>query len=218
MKSTILLVCLFSGLLLFASACGKGGTDRKPIVSTTGEVIFNKNCSACHQKGGVGKVGLAPSIRNRDFLAIASDEFIRTTIKSGRPGTSMPSRSDLKNSEIDQIIAYLRSLPVANPIKVTVDWKKKISGNVSEGSKKFATFCAHCHGKKGEGYAAGGSGPAIGKKGFLDTASDDYIFQTLKYGRIGTPMKSFIGARGLANLTISDTHDIIAYLRSLNGK
>ena len=46
-------------------------------------------------------------------------------------------------------------------------------------------------------------------------ASDDYILQTLKRGRIGTAMRSFIGPRGLANLTEQEGKDIIAYLRSL---
>lgn len=48
---------------------------------TVGEVHFNINCSACHQVGG--KVGFAPAIRNPDFLAIASDDFIRETIHEG---------------------------------------------------------------------------------------------------------------------------------------
>ena len=44
---------------------------------TRGREVFEANCAACHQKDGTGTVGLAPSIRNRDFLAIASDEFIK---------------------------------------------------------------------------------------------------------------------------------------------
>ena len=60
-----------------------------------GRMQFDANCVACHQPGGVGKVGFAPSIRNRDFLAIASDDFIRTTIQKGRLGTAMVPRADL---------------------------------------------------------------------------------------------------------------------------
>ena len=84
------------------------------------------------------------------------------------------------------------------------------------GHHKFALFCASCHGPGGEGYSAGGSGPGIGLAGFLDTASDDYIFQTVKYGRLGTAMKGFIGAEGLANLSEEDVGDIIAHLRHAN--
>ena len=45
-------------------------------------------------------------------------------------------------------------------------------------------------------------------------ASDDFILQTVKQGRIGTAMMPFVGARGLASLTESDVEDIVVYLRS----
>lgn len=180
-----------------------------------GRKIFEANCAVCHQKSGEGKIGLAPSIRNRDFLAIASNDFIKTTIREGRLGTSMIPRPDISDNDINHIIAFLRSLPMANPVEISVDPHKKISGNGQAGQIKFSQYCASCHGSKGEGYGAGGSGPGIGLYGFLNAASDDYIFQTVKYGRIGTPMKSFIGPQGIANLEETDVHDIIAYLRSL---
>ena len=180
-----------------------------------GEEIFQANCAACHQQDGEGRVGLAPSIRNRDFLAIASDDFIKQTIREGRLGTAMVPRPDLAEADLDHIIAFLRSLPIANPVKISIDPHKKISGDDRAGQLKFAQYCASCHGSKGEGYGAGGSGPGIGLHGFLNVASDDYIFQTIKYGRTGTPMRSFIGPEGIANLEETDVNDIIAYLRSL---
>lgn len=209
MKFKILSLVLLLGVLASLIVYGKGNVKE-------GEKLFNMHCAACHQKGGTGKVGIAPSIRNRDFLAIASNDFIKKTVKLGRKGTSMVARPDLMGEKIDNIIVYLRALPINNPINVNVDWNKKIKGNAKKGAKKYATFCAACHGHKGEGYRAGGSGPGIGLSGFLDTASDDYIFQTLRYGRVGTPMRPFIGPQGLANLSEEDAKDIIAYLRTLN--
>ena len=185
-----------------------------------GKMHFTANCMACHQEEGTGKVGLAPSIRNRDFLALASDEFIVETVRKGRVGTAMVQRPDLTDEVLADIIAYLRSLEVANVVKVDVDPTKDhaSAGDASAGGTKYAAYCASCHGEKGAGYVAGGSGPAIGLAGFLSTASDDYIFQTLKIGRIGTAMRAFIGAAGLANLSEQDAFDIIAYLRSLELK
>lgn len=180
-----------------------------------GESLFNANCAACHQLGAEGKVGFAPSIRNRDFLALASDEFIKKTIAGGRPGTAMPPRPDLSDHQINGIVAYLRSLPVTNPVVIQVDPHKSHIGNVEAGKASYNIYCASCHGEEGHGYSDGGSGPGIGLPGFLGVASDDYIYQTLKYGRIGTPMKSFIGPSGLANLSDGDAADIITYLRSL---
>jgi len=178
-----------------------------------GRMQFDANCVACHQPGGVGKVGFAPSIRNRDFLAIASDDFIRTTIQKGRLGTAMVPRADLSAQVVNDIIAYLRDLPIENPIELKIDSSLRFNGDAQKGALKYASFCATCHGPQGEGYMAGVPGPGIGLPGFLDVASDDYILKTIQHGRVGTPMRSFIGARGIANLTEEDAYDIIAQLR-----
>ncbi|PCJ18567.1 MAG: hypothetical protein COB02_10535 [Candidatus Cloacimonadota bacterium] len=181
-----------------------------------GKAQFMMNCSPCHQADGKGKVGFAPSIINRDFLAIASNAFIRETIKHGRPGTSMPARADLDKTTIKSIITYMRSIPVKNPISINVNHNFEATGSAKSGKAKFIQFCGYCHGNEGEGYLAGGAGPAIGKSGFLDVASDDYIRQTIIHGRIGTAMKSFAGSSGLANLNKQEINDIIVFLRSLN--
>ncbi len=188
------------------------------VVVAKGKQLFTMNCVACHQLDAVGKVGFAPSIGNRDFLSLATDEFIRQTIRNGRMGTAMAPRPDLSEQQLTAIITYLRSAPVANPVKVSVDWEKKFTGDAEAGADKYGRYCAACHGTKGEGYAAGVPGTGIGLPGFLSTVSDDYILQTLKLGRIGTPMQPFIGSRGLANLTESDGHDLIVYLRELGRK
>ena len=201
---------------------GESYPDRVHLVTRAGnarigEAYFNVNCAPCHQVGGTGKVGFAPSIRNRDFLALSSDEFIRETIKNGRAGTGMLPRPDLPAQAVEDILVYLRALPIRNPIEVTVDPHLTFAGNADAGNVKFDLYCAACHGPYGAGYGVGGTGPGIGLSGFLDVASDDYIFKTVEYGRIGTPMKSFIGAKGLANLNPPDVHDIIAYLRTLGA-
>jgi len=107
-----------------------------------GETIFNTNCSVCHQIGGEGKVGFAPSIRNRDFLAIASDIFIEQSIIKGRYGTTMFPIPDLKGQRVMDIIAYLRALPIKNPIKnpikkIDVDPNKKIRAMLIKDRKSF---------------------------------------------------------------------------------
>jgi mono/diheme cytochrome c family protein len=99
-------------------------------------------------------------------------------------------------------------------VYVKTDPDLRIGGSIVAGSRTYATYCASCHGPNGEGYSAGGSGPGIGLAGFLDVASDDYIYQTIKQGRIGTAMMPFIGAQGLENLREQDAGDIIAWLRS----
>ena len=209
MHRTAFLPLLFlAAQLLYAAEPPADAVER-------GSALYLANCMACHQPEGVGKTGLAPSIRNRDFLALASDEFIRKTVHDGRLGTAMVPRPDLNDDQVGDIIAYLRSLEVPLPLDVTVDPTLTFDGDAAAGAPKYQIYCASCHGAKGEGYMAGGSGPGIGLKGFLDAASDDYIFQTIEHGRIGTAMRPFIGAAGLANLSEEDAHDIIAHLRAL---
>ena len=86
-----------------------GQTD--PETVRAGKVAFYRNCAMCHGYEAVGKVGVAPSLNNRDFQALATDELIRTTVREGRLGTAMAPRRELPKVEVDRIIAYLRSLP-----------------------------------------------------------------------------------------------------------
>lgn len=195
---------------------GKKETFTKDQLIVKGKSLYTMNCSPCHQADGKGKPGFAPSIINRDFLAIASNSFIRNTITHGRPGTSMPARPDLEKTSIKAIISYMRSMPVKNPIRVEVNHNFEATGSVAKGKSSYLQYCGYCHGESGEGYLAGGAGPAIGKSGFLDIASDDYIRQTIRHGRMGTAMRPFAGSKGLANLDEQEINDIIVFLRSLN--
>lgn len=182
-----------------------------------GKTHFDAHCAACHQPNAVGRPGFAPSIGNPDFLALASDEFIKETIRRGRPGTAMVPRPDLSEAVIDQIIAYLRSLPTEEIPEIELDPDKDLAalGDAALGHTKFTTYCASCHGPEGQGYVVGGAGPGIGLPGFLASASDDFIYKTLEHGRVHTAMRSFLGAKGLANLDEQDAYDLIAYLRNL---
>lgn len=186
-----------------------------PGNAQAGKAHFDVNCAACHQAGGIGKVGFAPAIRNVDFLTIASDDFIRQTIVSGRLGTGMLARPDLVPQTVNDIIAYLRSVSPDASETIELDESKILRGDAEQGEQTFSIYCASCHGSNGEGYAAGVPGPGIGLPGFLGSASDDYLFHTVKRGRRGTPMRGFLGSTGLANLAESDLFDIIAHLRVL---
>jgi len=84
-----------------------------------GQVWFEQICSTCHGPTGDGYVagGTGTAIGKAGFLNKASDGFIRETIKYGRSNTRMlgfsgPSAiAALTDKEIDDIIAYLRTVP-----------------------------------------------------------------------------------------------------------
>jgi len=181
-----------------------------------GEILFNQNCVFCHQQDAIGKTGLAPSLTNPELLAIASDSFLMGTIRDGRQGTAMPPYAHLGRKGIKSIVAYLRSHTDIAQRSAAVDKQRRAQGDARKGELWFNDICATCHGVRGDGYMAGGSGTAIGKKGFLDKASDGFIRETIVHGRSNTRMLPFSGPTALANLNAQEIEDIISYMRTLN--
>jgi len=181
-----------------------------------GKQLFEENCIFCHQENGIGQVGIAPSLTNKEFLSTATDKFLINTIRDGRDGTSMAAFNALGTSSVQAIVAYLRSFKKLPNRSAEVDMQPDAFGDPRLGKQWFEQICSTCHGMAGEGYEAGGSGTAIGKSGFLSKASDGFIRETIKKGRSNTPMHGFQGpTAGLANLGDREIDDIIVYLRSL---
>jgi mono/diheme cytochrome c family protein/rhodanese-related sulfurtransferase len=72
-----------------------------------GAPIYARECAKCHGEANVRAT--AVHLANQQFLAAASDAFIRYAIMSGRPGTPMASFvTTLKPEEIDDVVAYIR--------------------------------------------------------------------------------------------------------------
>ncbi len=180
-----------------------------------GEQLYDQNCSVCHQADAIGKPGFAPSLSNPELLSVASDKFLMSTIRDGRAGTGMPPFSHLGRENVRAIVAYLRSHPHPPNRSAAIDAQPQSHGDPRLGKQWFNDICATCHGVNGDGYAAGGTGTAIGTSGFLSKASDGFIRTTIKHGRSNTRMLGFQGADGLANLSDQEIDDIIAYLRTL---
>jgi mono/diheme cytochrome c family protein len=180
-----------------------------------GETLYNQNCIFCHQPDAIGKPGLAPSLTNPELLATSSDKYLMGTIRDGRPGTSMVPYAHLGASGIRDIVSYLRSHEQLPNISAEVDAQDNARGDPRLGKLWFVQICETCHGPDGDGYLAGGSGTAIGKRGFLGKTSDGLIRETIKYGRSNTRMLPFQGPAGIADLSDEEIDDIISYMRTL---
>ena len=180
-----------------------------------GEQLYNQNCGVCHQADAIGKPGFAPSLTNKELLSVASDKFFESTIRDGRPGTGMPPFAHLGRSKVQAIVAYLRSHSELPNRSEEIDAQPDAHGDPRLGHQWYDNICATCHGVKGDGYAAGATGTAIGKDGFLSKVSDGFLRTTIKEGRSNTRMLGFSGADGLASLTDEEIDDIIVYLRTL---
>lgn len=171
-----------------------------------GRESFAHNCSLCHGEAGEG--GPGPSLNSPDFLGAASEEFLYSTIVIGRSNTAMPSWSALPPREIASLILLLRS------------WQKESrglslprigGGNSRRGEDLYASRCARCHGRFGEG----GIGPAILNPDFLSAASDGYIGQTIARGRAHTPMFGWREDLTRAErLGPDDLGDLISFMRA----
>ena len=83
-----------------------------------GEVWFRDVCSTCHGVQGDGYLagGSGTAIGKAGFLDKVSDGYIRETIKRGRSNTRMlafqgpAGLSNMTDTEIDDIISYMRTL------------------------------------------------------------------------------------------------------------
>ncbi len=186
-----------------------------PALASKGGELYKQNCVFCHQADAIGKPGVAPSLTNKELLSVASDTFFYQTIHDGRPGTGMPPFAHLGKENIGAIIAFLRQHAVLPDRITAVNDDEPSKGDPRLGEIWFHQICASCHGPEGNGYAAGGTGTAIGKTGFLDKASDGFIRVTVKEGRSNTRMLPFQGPEAMANLTDREIDDIIAYLRTV---
>ena len=85
----------------------------KPVSGDTalGEAVYGQHCASCHGESGEGGTGTA--LANPVTLATVSDSYLRYTVENGRSGTPMVGfKSTLKTSEIDGVVAFLRSRSV----------------------------------------------------------------------------------------------------------
>jgi cytochrome c oxidase cbb3-type subunit 3 len=181
----------------------------------TGDQVYLQYCAACHGNGTYSrwdkKFGrFIPAIRGVSLAATATQDYLRTNIENGRPGTQMPAwgshAGGLMPEEITAVIDYLRNgaKPAPSPAALT------LRGDDKRGLALYLRNCQGCHGMGGRG----GIAPEIGNPVFQAAAGDDFILRTIRYGRAGTPMPAFQRADGPV-FSDQDLADVLAYVRSL---
>lgn len=80
----------------------------------SGEQVYNDACISCHEKSG-------ERISDASYLALISDQSLRTITIAGRPDLGQPDweqdRPDrpLTNEDVTNVVAYLASLRSATP-------------------------------------------------------------------------------------------------------
>jgi len=85
-----------------------------------GKVAFGTYCGSCHGAGGAG-TPKGSAITNDSFLALVSDQGLRTIVITGRPELNAPDwrgnvpGKPMTDQEITDVVAWLASRRVQNP-------------------------------------------------------------------------------------------------------
>jgi mono/diheme cytochrome c family protein len=176
-----------------------------------GDSLYHYSCARCH--GTTGSGGIGPAILYPDFLAAASDNFIKKTILGGRDHSVM---FGLKASKIDAEQKQEQLNDLTTFIRSWEDSTRKFIeagpdlGNPEYGKILYRRFCSECHGNNGEGIKA----PALNNQEFLNAASNGYIIGTISIGRKDTKMPSWgRGTETYPQISTQDRWDIVAFIR-----
>ena len=181
-----------------------------------GDELFATHCASCHGNDGDGGVGVPLALPG--FLNSVSDDFLKKSIRYGRPGRIMPAFNFLSDAQLSAIVKHVRSW---SDQPAPVESTGQVKGDVKHGAAIFKSHCSHCHGEDGKGGKGTGVtlsrkrdlpiiAPALNNPGFLAAASDSMIRDTITFGRKGTPMTSML----VAGLSEADINDVVVYIRS----
>lgn len=86
-------------------------SSKAPAAGSPGETVFNENCSACHQEGGVGSKDVgAPALNNNIWLYKGGKDGVIAQVTKPKHG-SMPAWSErLDATTIKMLTVYVHSL------------------------------------------------------------------------------------------------------------
>ncbi len=186
---------------------------------TDGGTLYGTFCAACHGDSGQGvrypDTVPFPSVSNPDFLAVASDQFLIDSIRTGRPGRRMPGWNEmlggLRDEEIEELVRYLRETGGVKAPEVDRTEPRWVSADWEFGRRLYDNHCGSCHGPEGEGTEA----PQLSNVAFLAAADDTYLFETIARGRRGTPMPGYRSGSPIhPALTDAEIEALVAYLRT----
>ncbi len=203
---------VLGGLLAVLSTVASGSLECTPAKQAwaqhRGAEMYGRMCAVCHGQNGEGyKADQAPMLAQQDFLSTASDDYLRTAITSGRPGTTMSAwgrehGGPLKPADVDATITFMRTWQKNSAIALD---ERPSSGDPVRGATTYASECQRCHGTRG----TGGTYIQVGSAQLLKSASNGYLRYAIHHGRSHTAMPAFDG-----KLDDGRVEDVLALMRT----
>ena len=155
-------------VLLFSVALGvaaTAGSQDAPGIAA-GQTLYNQLCQTCHGPAGQGGGDRGPALNTGTFVHGNTDADLFRAIRSGIQGTQMAPFAGLTDTQVSQLVAYIRTLqPAARATAAPMP----DAGDASAGETLFfgRAGCANCH----EINARGGIvGPELSNAGRLAAA------------------------------------------------
>lgn len=142
------------GAILSVAASAAAQQKYIPAEVEAGGRLYTSNCTGCHGPEGDGVGGI--NFSQGKFRRAATDDDLLRIISRGIPGTPM-APSGMSESQIGQIIGYLRSMTAAGDVTAT-------SGDAARGKSivEGKGQCLTCHAIGLNGLHAGPSLTDIG--------------------------------------------------------
>lgn len=133
----------------------------------SGKAIFRSNCAFCH--GVTGEGGRGPSLVTARVSQSTSDTDLKTIVRKGIAGTSMPAFDSIEGDDLDKLVDHIRSL-ASSGVK-----SSPVTGDAKHGAQVYArSACGACHAVGSVGAAYGPNLTRIG-----GARSAEYIRQSI---------------------------------------
>ena len=180
--------------------------------------LYKQNCAACH--GEEGKRGLAVSLSNPVYIAIAGKEAILNATAKGGPGKLMPAFAKsyggtLTDAQIEVLadgIVRHWGQPQLLAGKNPPPYAATLAGDASAGKAAYTAYCTRCHAAEAidKTHIAG----PITDANYLALISDQGLRTAILSG---SPEEGMPDWRGIAPKPLTDRQvtDIVAWLASL---
>ncbi len=194
---------------------GPGPEVPNPDTVLDSQVLYNQNCAGCH--GADGRKGAAVGIGDSVYLALASDDTMRSVVSKGRSGTAMSAFAQkeggmLTDAQVDSIIHGIRQRS-SNPSVVSgatlPPYAANAAGDVQRGQAVYGKFCASCH---GDGMAGGPKAGSVLDAAYLSLITNQGLRTIVITGRPDFNAPDWRNNIPGQPMTDQDINDVVAYL------